>query len=222
MFPLAKSLEIWDFVSEWIILRSYPKVSVTSTVPLSCIWIVWFVRATSPWLIWTFCVLKFTVLGIAIVSKVTSSWFVLGLTFATKLLLEIWIVPQQMLSLVVCYVLSTGFKRTILLDFFTLLYCTNCWWRCISASEESRIPTHNTLSISITHSIWWFWARGDRGSWIHRSHLHLLLQESSILKLVHDGLEQILVLVLLFVDLVSELGVVVVVLVHTMLVPAIG
>mgnify|MGYP006954765539 FL=1 len=52
--------------------------------------------------------------------------------------------------------------------------------------------------------------------------MHLLLQESSILKLVHDGLEQILVLVLLFVDLVSELGVVVVVLVHTMLVPAIG
>ena len=200
MFPLAKSFEVWYFVSKWIVLWSYPEISVTSTVPLSCIWIVWIVRATSPWLIWTLCILKFTVLSISLVGIVTSNRLILCLTFAPKLLLEIWIVPQQMLSLVVSYVLSTGFKRTILLAYFTHNHITNCLRRCVFALEKFCIPIYNTLSVRNTHSIRGFWARRDRGNWCH---LHLLLQEILILKLVHDGLEQILVLILLLIKLVS-------------------
>ena len=49
-----------------------------------------------------------------------------------------------------------------------------------------------------------------------------MLKESSILKLMHDSLEELLMLVLLLVDFVAQLSVVAVILVHAVMVAAKG
>ena len=52
--------------------------------------------------------------------------------------------------------------------------------------------------------------------------MHGLLKESSILKLMHDSLEELLMLVLLFVNLVAQLSIVTVILVHAVMVASKG
>ena len=52
--------------------------------------------------------------------------------------------------------------------------------------------------------------------------MHGLLKESTILELMHDSLEELLMFILLFVDLVAQLSVVAMILIHTVMVAAKG
>lgn len=219
MFPLKKCLKVSNLISVWIGVRTDVELTIASTVVVSCPWIIRMMGSASPWPVRFISVCKFSTLLKSIVSEISLCSRVSLLTFSI-LLLKIWIFPQHVLGLIVSKVIGTGLERSIVVQ-VTCYLSSDIGRRSILTFKVLRVSLGNTLSISVTHTHWGLRAWNKGANRVHGGHLHLLLKESSILKLVHHSLEELLVLILLLVDFVPKLGVVVMILVHAMLISSV-
>ena len=101
-FPLEHVLEGVKLLAIWGLLWTDVELTIASAVPGGGVWLVWEVSSAEPWLVWLLLVGGIQSLGETIVGVPSTSLLVGSFSNLSILLLEVWVVPDEMLSLVIC------------------------------------------------------------------------------------------------------------------------